>query len=181
MIAVDDSPYRFPHSADSALDGLDISVDVRSMQIITGVLMMGVVVFMLITLVMNKGAFGTEPDILFFAGAIFAASAFLAHLIVPMVMRRQQVAQIDQTELRDGDAATRLKLLLPVYRGTHMVACAFLEGSAFFNLVGYMTEQFAGSLAIAAFLLLCIAFRFPNEDRIRMWVRRVAEEASLTT
>lgn len=174
-----DSPYRTPEASDSVSDGPDISADVREIQIVTGGLIMGAVFFMGVALVTNEGELGMEPDFLFYAGAAFAATAFMAHVIIPMVMRRQQISQLDKAQLRDGELATRMTLLLGVYRSTHIVACAFLEGAAFFNLIGYLLDSFVGSLAIAVFLILCMAFRFPSEDRIRSWVRRVAEEAAL--
>ncbi len=176
---MDDSPYRTPaNTIDGAdiSDGPDISGDVRGMQIITASLMMGVMAFMGVALVMNEGELRSEPDLVSWVGIGFATIAFVAHVVVPTMMRREQIAQLDPQEVRNADSDTKYRLLIPIYRSTHIIACALLEGAAFFNLIAYQTEAFMGALGVAMFLALSIGARFPTEPRIRSWIRHITEE-----
>lgn len=177
---MDDSPYRAPDTQDGTTDySKAIAQDVRGIQIVTAGLMMGACFIMVIMLFNNRGALGTEPDIASRIGIAFAATMFLLHVIVPGVMRGQQLAQINPQKIRDADALERFGLLVGVFRSTHIVACAMLEGAAVFNLVMYMVTKYAGNLAAAVLLILCIAARFPTQNRITTWIRNTADEIAM--
>lgn len=177
---MDDSPYRAPNTQEGATDySAAIAGDIRGMQIITAALMMGACIFMGITLFNTQGALGTEPDITSWIGIGFGILCFLLHLIVPSVMRARQLAQIDPQEVRSADDLGRFGLVAGVFRGTHIVACALLEGGVFNNLVFYMTTDFVGNLGAAVLLILCIAVRFPTEARVMTWVRNASDEIAL--
>ncbi len=171
-----DSPYRAPGSTE---DAPDISGDVRGMQIVTAGLLIGVTAFMVIAVVMTGGQFDTEPEFMFWFGLGFAAISFVVHLVVAAVIRRQQLALLKPEDIRGLDADVQPERLIGIYRGTHIIACALLEGAAFLNIICYLTEGFVGSLGVALLLALCILARFPTAPRIHSWIKNAAEDVAL--
>jgi hypothetical protein len=78
----------------------------------------------------------------------------------------------EPVQTRKDPLADAPRRLLPLYQTQLLIGAAILEGMAFFATLAYMLERNKIALAIAAFLLGCLASRFPTVDRINRWLER---------
>ena len=140
------NPYSTPDNRDTAQESLNQKREVRGLQIITAGLAGGVLFFMAVTLFTNEGDISGQPDVVSWMGLVMACMMFVSHLILPNVIAGAALKKIDPTELQNADAEQKFAMLLPAFRTRHIIACAILEGAAFFNLIGYLLNQFAGNL-----------------------------------
>ena len=172
------SPYSPPlHDSDPPEAGL--GQDVRGLQIITLALASGAMFFMFVALVAQQGALGREADITSWIGLGFAAVIFVVHLVAPNIVADQILNQINREELKGADALRQVQMVLPAYRAGHIIGCALLEGAAFMNLVFYMTEQYVGNIAVAAFFVVIIVLKLPTASRVTEWARQRIQEIEL--
>ncbi|MGD9857932.1 MAG: hypothetical protein AB7U20_23555 [Planctomycetaceae bacterium] len=132
---------------------------VRVLQIITGALVMGVVMFAAIA-GLAAGALSGPPSGVIVSGVavVLAAASFVMHLIVPPVIAKQ------------AGHATDTQGLYGVYQTKTIVGLAILEGAAFFNIVAAMIENNWWSLAIAGGLVFWMLALFPTQTRVAHWV-----------
>lgn len=170
------SPYTTPEHQESG-DALSVRVRAVSvLKIITVALSAGILVFMGIALGINAGAIDGEPKLLSWIGLGMAVLMFVNHLIVPNIIASLALNKINLDELRNADEAAQFLLLFPSFQTRHIVACAMLESAAFFNLIAYMIEKSAGSLATASVLLVLILIRFPTVSSVEFWIQDRARE-----
>ena len=171
------SPYSSPDT-DQQTAGTAPAVVLR-MQIITIALVMGPLIFLGIALALNSGALGFQPDFLSWSGIGIGLLVFAVHLLVPNVIAGKALRNIDTNELGNSSDEGRFNRLATVFLARHIVACALLEGAAFLNLITYLTTEFAGNLALASMLIVCIVLRFPTADRVQFWVQDRMREIEL--
>ena len=157
----------------------------RTLQIIVGSLMLGVIVFGGYAIINGDGPrtfFGPDRmDVMLGLAVICAISS----LVVPLVVGRaqqggtgtlqpamQSLLTGDQDQDRAIAEAQRIQF------GT-IVGCAFLEGGAFANLVALMTSNDDVHTLAALLLLLGIMWRFPWRTTYLRRIEFAVEEARL--
>jgi hypothetical protein len=160
----------------------------RIMQIIAGMLLMGVVVFLAIVLfivfVQHNGQ-GTAPAkalpvVSLVAGAMFAVCAPLA-FIVPGIMTGSALRQIVSGTWpippggNPSEFATAGRKLLAVRQTTMLVGLALLNGTAFLGCIAYLLEAQALALGVVAVTVVLMLCKFPTEGRVRAWLDRQGE------
>ncbi|MEZ6122614.1 MAG: hypothetical protein R3C49_05490 [Planctomycetaceae bacterium] len=170
------NPYSAPNEVNDAGSQLAPAADVRGMKIITLALIGGVMLFMLISLIITGGALRTQPDLLSWIGIGFFVLNFLTYLTIPGNNRQRLLNQIDRESFGDRSTSEKAELLLPAFRGPHIIGCAVLEGAAFMNLVLYITTEFVGNLAVAAIVVVLLAFNIPTATRVRWWMEERIRE-----
>ena len=133
------------------------------MQIIAAALPLGVIVFALVA-VLALGALAQPPSgsIVSLMGVIFAASAFVGHLVLPNLMASRAVAtqQLLPTDLQPYGA----------YQTRMIMKLALLEGAAFFNVTCTVIEHNWWSLGIAGLLVGWMLTNFPTSGRVERWI-----------
>ncbi len=164
------SPDRTPSFADQPSLPPELATDLKGLQIITVILMAGPVMFMGVALAANKGELGSTPDVLSWVVIGVTVVELTLYLILPDLVAR---SKRDMIELGGSNTAIELdsfKQLLPVYRTRHIVACGLLEGAIFLNVIAYMVSKLAGNLAVAVFLLVIIALKWPTGEKMVVWL-----------
>lgn len=158
---------------------------VRPMQIIVVALVMGVLTFLVVVLVMGLDLQSAAPPLISYLALGFAGVAVLALLIVPgLVVGHGRRAIVNGTFRASGlakptDSANTsdTMLLAGVFQSQLIVACAFLEGAAFFNVMAYMLHGLIANLIVAVALAGAILCHFPTAGSLQDWVTR--EEGSI--
>ena len=148
----------------------------RTMQIINGALVMGLLIFVGLVVylvhVQNAGRpLGQAPGPPIFSilalGMLTVASVVSA--VYPSVVVRQGVRGIARGRFQPppGDADR----LLGLRQTTCIVRLALLEGPAFFCCIAYLLEGQIYVLAAIGVALLLMLSRFPTEPGMRAWLR----------
>ena len=163
-----------PHPVD--LEGCDISRDVRGMQIIAFALMMGVLIFMGITLVITQAQFNGPVEIMTMIGLGFAGLMAVNHVVIPKIIVATQLNQFRATTSSETASDQKVKRLIGIYRTGLILAMAMLEGAAFFNLIALMLDRSPASLAVVAVLIFMMAFQFPMTTRVTWWIHNELRE-----
>jgi hypothetical protein len=161
----------------------------RVMQIVAGILLLGVLVFLSVVLfivhVRNNGAgIGPPRDLpllSLLAVLFFAVQAPLA-FVVPGLQTRSSLRQIASGNWRLPPGAsetafsTDASKLLAVRQTTMIVGLALLEGAAFLACIAYLQEAqlYVLGVVLAAVVLMLVIF--PTEGRIRSWLERQADQ-----
>lgn len=132
---------------------------VRTLQIITAAMVMGVVLFAVVAVVVI-GALSDLPDgvIISTIAAGWTVVAFGLHLIVPSLIAKQQLGSVEPQQL------PRL------YLTKNIIGLAILEGAAMFNVIAVVLEHNAWSLALTGGLLFWMLAMFPTRTRVEQWV-----------
>jgi hypothetical protein len=158
-----------------------IGKHVRTMQIIVLALAFGAFLFMIVATVVPPEAqpAGEEREPLISYIAIpFTLATLAAWLVVPRIIAgkfRNSIAAGTHVEVAPiGPDATEEQRQVHPFIGTYttklIIACALLEGAAFFNIVSYFLERQPWNLLIALVLLLMILAHFPTSSRVTSWV-----------
>ena len=144
-------------------DSRDSSQDARTLQILCGALMMGMLTFGAIAIfLVNFGGVGGGND-----------------LIVPAIMAGFGLMTIPPTQL----ASRQVKLAEPPggatidghigqYRAGSIIGWAGLEGASFANLVAYIIAGQGWSLIVPGLCLVWMAATFPTEAKLVDWLRQ---------
>lgn len=150
-------------------EGTDPRQLVRTMQIICGALMMGVMFFLGIAVFLH---FGKGPQraqatpIVTYMAAGMAALMIIVRLVISLPVTKSAIQQI--TAIRPLNDIHKLDLY-GVYQTQMIVGCALLEGAAFFNLVSFIIDGQLWTLGIVAVLLAMMASSFPTFERVDGW------------
>lgn len=157
----------------------------RVMQIIVGVLIQGVVMFLAIVLFIGEAENpqGGKPEILgiptiTFVATVMGASCLVASVVAPRLMvdgpLRRLAKSGASTTTKPGpkqvDPAIEAVRLLPLFQTQLIVGAALLEGGAFFAGIAYMLEHQYLALGVAGVLLAALIARFPTVDRVNGWL-----------
>lgn len=150
---------------------------VRTMQIIAGALIVGVVLFSAIAwFVVPRGGppHDTSPliSVLGAAGAVVqVVLAFIVPFKLQQPASRKLVESMLPPQVREKlGQSTEQSGLLAVYQTRMIVAMALLEGAAFFNIVAYIIEQNWWTFAVVGVLLLFLLGMFPTRTRVEQWI-----------
>ena len=136
---------------------------VRTMQIIAGALIAGVLLFALISVVaigaLSQDSSGTVVSLV---GVFLAVAALVMHRVVPSAIEQQA---------RQG-ASRRLSVdqLAGLFRTRLIVGLAILEGAAMLNVVALIIEHNWWSLGITGLLVFWMLAAFPTRTRVDHWI-----------
>jgi hypothetical protein len=171
-----------------------IGDQVRTVRIIVGSLLSGVVMFTVIALVMPSGV-GAGPNgpggdlpLVSWIALGFGVLALLLHKLVPtlVVAGGRKAIQSGAWNSADNPQAKELAerlgtpgMLFALFQTKTIVGGAILEGAAFFNLVAYLIERQWMSLAAAITLACFLLMLLPNREGVIRWIEeqldRIAE------
>lgn len=166
---------------------------VRTMQVIIGALVMGLVFFLGIVLFLRAQQKVVPPGpapnpaqaraqaqpVISYAAVAFTMMALPMSLLIPSVVvkgGRKQIAQGTWTPpvrgigtVPPGPLGDTLRLA-SVYQSALIIGAALNEGPAFFALIAYMIEGLPAILGLAVLLILGVAARFPTLTRVEQWI-----------
>lgn len=149
---------------------------IRTLQIITAALILGVVPFAVVVLVMKQGQVDGQPEVLSWMAAGFAAVAFVVHLVIPNLIARQTVAGITAGEIEGLSDDDRFRKVAPALYSRQIIACALLEGAAFFCGVAYMAEHSLVAIGCMGALLLLLLMKFPTAPSVQFRAENMLRE-----
>ncbi len=148
-----------------------------TVQIITGALALGIVVYAIVVLLMEpEQAEADEARFISLMAAGAAVMAWFLSIVVPRLLRtsmRQSIADGNFSVTNIPSAATELGdfgSLASMYQATLIINLAILEAAAFFNLMAYMLEHQTINLFFAAGLLFAIFVKFPTRRAVESWI-----------
>jgi hypothetical protein len=156
-----------------------IAAAARTSQIIVAALVIGVLIFLGVVLAMPRKADQHEPLITYMAAAFTLALIILSsigpYLVASKALRFRGFVPASEGSvgLTHGLDDQTLVQLLGVFQSSVIVACAPLEGGAFFNLIAYFLEGRVISLIAVGILLILMAMRFPTTATAEDWIARV--------
>ena len=153
------NPYASPGEANSA--AVDLSQDVRGLQIVTGALAGGATMILAVMLVMNSFDMNGAPEILSWIGFGMGGMMFIQHMIVPRFIVSNQLRKLS-AELQTMSVEEKSASVMGALRSGHIIGCAMLEGAAVLNCVAYMTTSFFGNVIVAGVLIAIIALKIPT-------------------
>ncbi|MGH7202531.1 MAG: hypothetical protein ACREJB_18135 [Planctomycetaceae bacterium] len=159
---------------------------VLTMQIITGGLMFGPLIFGAIAVIIAGDAPPQEGPVSLIGMAFFALSLLL-YAIVPRFIGRSAVSTVGKDrDAREIGEPTRVdtgpEKRLPFYAAYQtrvIIGFALLESAAFFNLVAYMFEHHWWSLSLAAVPVLIMMAAFPTPRKIDRWAETQRQRVAL--
>lgn len=133
---------------------------IKSLQIIYGALVIGVALFIVVTVYLNmiEGGLGTEfendiKNILLIAGTIIGFCAVAAGMYI-FNMRMKGIEDLDT-----GDKIIK-------YRSSMIFRAAAIEGAAFIFIVFYLITASNIILAEAIIVFAVLAYFFPSKERL---------------
>lgn len=175
---MDQNPYSTSSETQSEFDlsfsgGAEFDREVRTIQIIAGALITGVLMFFGVVILISQGAVLGRggPSLITIMGAGFAGVMIVAHLMLPSVIRRAQMHQLSGQDVDNVTRESRISTLLPLYRTEMIVTFAVLEGAAFFNLIALLIDGHAASLIVVVLLLMMMLVKIPSKTRVTWWLQ----------
>jgi hypothetical protein len=158
-----------------------INASVRTLQIIVGALVIGVLVFLAVVIALPRKADQEGPFITYMAAALTLVCIIVSS-IGPFVVASKALRFRGFVPASEGSVGPAYGLddhtlvqLLAVYQTWVIVACAPLESGAFFNLIAYFLEGRVASLIAVGVLLMLMAMRFPTTASAEDWIARVVQ------
>jgi len=153
---------------------------VQTTRIIIFGLSMGVLVFAVVVLSQGLPDPQAPWGMLTLISLFFALGAVMVRLVAPRLIVANTLAQIAEGKPPSGTGSARNAMaaettagkLAMVYQTKTIVACALLEGAAFFALIVQMIEHHIASLVVAVILLAALALHFPTVIGVTDWVER---------
>jgi hypothetical protein len=162
-----------------------IRVRVRLMQIISGSLVMGAMIFLAVVVIVaaNQAAPlqpaawpGGQPLLTMVAIVFFIVQVAIVMTLAPARVRaavRQMAAEVSPSQ--PGAQKTDVARLLVLRQTTLILALAPLEASAFFGCIAYLLEHRVEALIVAAVTIVLMLLYFPTEGAVRSWLERQTE------
>ena len=160
-----------------------IAPTVRTQQFIVAAMCAGCVMFLVIALAVG-GERGEGTPVLTFAALAFAGSAIGTRQIVIGAIAAAGRRGIIRGEPFEAPAGVRLPAdalsgedaprwrLLMTFATRNIVACALLEGPAFFLIIAYMLERSPLALGGAVALIVALLLHTPTRSGVVRWVER---------
>lgn len=149
---------------------------VRTVQIIVGALVTGVLVFAGIAVLQRINRPPQQEALLAYLGAGFAATALGVRSVIGCITAasfRKRIASGSAPiapSIASGNPTDGDRLLLAFQQKT-IIESALVEGAAFFVLVTFLTVGQWWSLGISAVLVVVLLVPFPTFDRVENWVK----------
>jgi hypothetical protein len=158
----------------------ELTIGVRTLQIIVAAIAMGCAMFMVIAVAIGWNRAASEPSVLTYLAAAFAATAIIVRSIVPgLAVSQGRKKILRETPAREPADDWPIKLMRLMTAKT-IVAAAVLEGATFFLLVAYLVEKSPWTLGIAIALLIGILLNWPTQSSAQAWIggqlQRLEEE-----
>ena len=152
----------------------------QTLKIIVFALASGVFAFAMVVLFQGLPDPQVPLGMLTLISLFFAFGAIAASMVVPRVIATTMVRQIAEGKSPASSGGTSNSIapettagkLAAVYPTKTIIACALLEGAAFFALVALMFEGHIVALVLAAVLFIAILLHFPTTGRVTDWVER---------
>src|SRR2546423_347097 len=156
----------------------DKNAALRTMQIIAGALMLGIVSFGVVAAASMRGESDAEKTMLL---APIAAGAALFALggcaIVPIGVGGASSASPSASS---GDVASTELALYAAYQTRMIIRFALLEGAAMLNLAVALLEKQPYSLLIPGLLVVVMGTMFPTRGRLEAFVKAQSELRDLS-
>ncbi|MCI0463147.1 MAG: hypothetical protein L0Z62_39880 [Gemmataceae bacterium] len=159
---------------------------VRVMQIIAGMLIVGVLFFLGLVLYLvhvegqGQRAQAGLPLVTMIAVGMFGVCALLAFAL-PAAMTNSALRRLaDGTwqpppNVKPQAFATTTQRLLLVRQTTLIVGMALLEGPAFLACTAYLLEVQPPALVVVGAAVFLMVWSFPTTGRVRAWVEQTAD------
>jgi hypothetical protein len=154
---------------------------VRTVQIIHGSLMAGVLFFAGIVLYQNAAEARAKPDqppVISYAAVVMFAAAVVLWALLPGKIADSQVSKIAAGKWTGGASrsgqpapSTDLGKLLAVYQTKCIIAGALLEAPAFLAGAAYMSERQPFVMGVIAGFIILMGISFPTRGRVLDWVQ----------
>lgn len=176
----------------------DPDASLRTMKIVTGAMVAGVVVFLLVALLAIRSGkmLAQDPwdlaDPLVLVGAVMALAAIPASVFVPDAITRPAALKALETAekpaRKPGKFASRpdsadwgpdAGRLIPFFQTRTIVRGALLEGAAFFNTIAYMQTGSGIALGFVALLIALLVANIPTENRLLLWIDGIRGDTDL--
>jgi hypothetical protein len=162
-----------------------IRVRVRQMQIISGTLVLGAMIFLAVVVIVaaNQAAPlqpagwpGGQPLLTMVAIVFFIVQVAIV-MTLPPARGRAAVRQMaaEGSPPQPGAQETDVARLLVLRQKTLILALAPLEASAFFGCLAYLMEHRVEALAVTAVAIVLMLLYFPTEGAVRSWLDRQTE------
>lgn len=178
------NPYQSPSAGQSNLDAFELTEKclqkVRISQIITVALITGAVLFLLFALWSKKATLDGAMGMLNGVGMLFALMAFGGSMLIPDVVAKASLEQLDPEEFATLNNEDRFLRLAPIFETRNIVSCALIEGAAYLNILAYFLEPFVGSLVVVAALLALLFTRYPTANTFQNWIANTARDLGQT-
>ena len=147
---------------------------VRTIQIIVGALIMGVIGFAgIISVITDWNAVHSDFSILTILGVAVGLMMCLASMIVPsMIGQSAGQTAIGAVKSRGNklDSEDGLNALVSTYQTMTVVRNAMLESAAFLNVLLFMIDHSLVSLAVMAGVIVLMLVTFPRATSIYGWI-----------
>ncbi|MFN0195425.1 MAG: hypothetical protein ACKVT0_01665 [Planctomycetaceae bacterium] len=155
----------------------------RTMRIIAGALMMGVISFSGVVAMNFAGNppgplpanNPPPPDLMLtYIGIGFTIVVILLRFIIPRIVVRGMVAGIKRlaTTGESTGAKEVFGRLLMVAQTKMILEFALLEGACFFNLIAVMQSHSGISVGVVVVLMVLMALNFPTLDKLLNWLEQ---------
>ena len=157
---------------------------VRTLQIIHGALIMGVVTFAGVTLFVRADKAETEETpILAYVGVAAAVICAIAAFMLPRITNAASLKALadaadSATPQTGGRGSGNVEPLLGIYQTNRIIAVALLEGPAFLNAVVYLLNGTPASLGIVAALVAGMIMMIPTQGRLTAWLEQKLRDLS---
>jgi hypothetical protein len=151
----------------------------RTMQIVAGAMIMGVLAFGAIATFMVVGAGGEAQESLSVAPVAAGISLLLlvVSAIVPANLSVQRSSSTAAGAPGQSDAQTLL--FYEAYQKRMIVRFALVEGAAFLNLAAALIDKQPYSLALAGLMAAVMILGFPTRGRVESFIKSQTELADL--
>jgi hypothetical protein len=155
---------------------------IRVMQIIGSALVMGLLIFMGVSLFLRTtGKFRNPPPdvpIISYVAAGFCGIQLIAFFFVPGIMVKAGRRRIGANVGPLGAglvSAHSTGSLCGLYQTSMIVGDALLEGAALFLIIAFLIEGELIALLLAVFLLIILILQIPTRSRVERWIERQQE------
>jgi hypothetical protein len=148
---------------------------IRVLQILVPALVMGVLTALIIFCSLRaQGNMPPAPPtpLISYVAVAFAVVILMPFAIVPQIVvntGRKRLAQYG------GGNESLVSSLFMTYQTKTIIACALLEGVAFFQAIAYFLEGQQISLILAIAFMAGIALHFPTRAGVERWIERQTE------
>ena len=170
-----------------APDEIVLDQRIRTMQIIIGALVGGVLSFAVIAFVVRSSMTETAGTrIISIMAIVVALVCAVATLIVPKSIAAQSIQKLalsrpkedmESSAARQPSFSGGMLDWLAIYQTRMLVHAALLEGAAFFLLIAYLVEGMILDPLVAAFYLAALATLFPTRKKIERWIEEQKQGA----
>ncbi len=157
----------------SVRESASVSQTVRGLQIITAAMIMAALIFLAVVLVVELDASELgDGDRQVREILTYVAAGFAVVVLTGLAIAAPRIDPLIRRTLTNVVADTLDRRLAQSLLTRNIIILAMLESAGLFNLVIYMLERGALSLAVTGLVVLIMAAQFPTADRASQWIER---------